>query len=99
VERDGGGVADVQRVTTRGQRDPSAAIGIEEQYISPLIFYAVGLVQALLPAGEPPFSIHNDDAPTFYVNGVKAADGRGNFLPAEYFELALKLEIAKGTAK
>jgi uncharacterized membrane protein/protein-disulfide isomerase len=37
--------------------------------------------------------------PTFYVNGVKAADGRGNFLPAEYFELALKLEIAKGTAK
>ena len=26
-------------------------------------------VQALLPAGEPPFSIHSDDAPTFYVNG------------------------------
>lgn len=26
--------------------DPSAIIGIEEQYISPLIFYAVGLVQA-----------------------------------------------------
>jgi hypothetical protein len=26
--------------------DPSAVIGIEEQYISPLIFYTVGLVQA-----------------------------------------------------
>jgi hypothetical protein len=26
-------------------------------------------VGALLPPGEPPFSIHNDDAPTFYVNG------------------------------
>jgi hypothetical protein len=26
-------------------------------------------MQALLPAGEPPFSIHSDDAPTVYVNG------------------------------
>jgi hypothetical protein len=26
-------------------------------------------VQALLPAGEPLFSIHSDDAPTFYVSG------------------------------
>ncbi|MGN6797897.1 MAG: hypothetical protein ACTHKS_07075 [Gaiellaceae bacterium] len=24
---------------------------------------------ALLPAGEPAFTVHNDDAPTFYVNG------------------------------
>ena len=24
---------------------------------------------ALLPAGEPTFTVHNDDAPTFYVNG------------------------------
>ena len=37
--------------------------------------------------------------PTFFVNGVRAADGNGNILPPEYFELALKLEIAKGTAK
>ena len=37
--------------------------------------------------------------PTFYVNGVHAADGNENILPPEYFELALKLEIAKGTAK
>jgi hypothetical protein len=28
----------------------------------------VGL-NGLLPAGEPPFSVHSDDAPTFYVNG------------------------------
>jgi hypothetical protein len=26
-------------------------------------------IGALLPAGEPPFDIHFDDAPTFYVNG------------------------------
>jgi hypothetical protein len=26
-------------------------------------------LQALLPAGEPPFSVHSDDAPTVYVNG------------------------------
>jgi hypothetical protein len=26
-------------------------------------------LNALLPAGEPLFSIHNDDAPTFYLNG------------------------------
>jgi protein-disulfide isomerase len=37
--------------------------------------------------------------PTFYINGVHAADGNGNFLPAQYFDLALKLEIAKGTSK
>lgn len=37
--------------------------------------------------------------PTFFVNGVRAADGNGNILPPEDFELALKLEIAKGTAK
>ncbi|HKW01207.1 MAG TPA: vitamin K epoxide reductase family protein [Vicinamibacterales bacterium] len=37
--------------------------------------------------------------PTFYVNGVKAADGRGSILPPEYFELALRLEIAKATGK
>jgi hypothetical protein len=30
-------------------------------------------VKALLPASEPAFSIHNDDAPTFYVNGNPAA--------------------------
>ena len=37
--------------------------------------------------------------PTFYINGVHAADGNGNILPPAYFELALKLEIAKGTSK
>jgi hypothetical protein len=26
-------------------------------------------IAALLPAGEPPFSVHSDDAPTFYVSG------------------------------
>jgi hypothetical protein len=26
-------------------------------------------LKGLLPAGEPPFSVHNDDAPTIYVNG------------------------------
>jgi hypothetical protein len=31
----------------------------------------IGL-NALLPAGEPPFSVHSDDAPTFYVNGQPA---------------------------
>ena len=29
-------------------------------------------IGAVLPAGEPPFDIHFDDAPTFYVNGDAA---------------------------
>lgn len=37
--------------------------------------------------------------PTFYINGVHAADGNGNFLPPQFFDLALKLEITKGTSK
>jgi uncharacterized membrane protein/protein-disulfide isomerase len=37
--------------------------------------------------------------PTFFINGVRAADSQGNFLPAQYFDLALKLEIAKNAAK
>jgi protein-disulfide isomerase len=37
--------------------------------------------------------------PTFFINGVRAADAQGNFLPAQYFDLALKLEIAKNAAK
>ena len=30
-------------------------------------------LQAILPAGEPAFSVHSDDAPTVYVNGHPAA--------------------------
>jgi hypothetical protein len=30
-------------------------------------------IAALLPAGEPPFLVHSDDAPTFYVNGHPSA--------------------------
>ena len=37
--------------------------------------------------------------PTFFINGVRALDGSGNFLPPQYFDLAIKLELAKGTAK
>src|SRR5262249_40013083 len=31
-------------------------------------------LNGLLPSGEPAFSIHNDDAPTFYVNGNPSRD-------------------------
>ena len=31
-------------------------------------------INPLLPAGEPAFSIHNDDAPNFYVNGNPGRD-------------------------
>jgi len=37
--------------------------------------------------------------PTFFVNGVRAADGNGNFLPPQYFDLAISLEIGKTERK
>ncbi|HKV98838.1 MAG TPA: thioredoxin domain-containing protein [Vicinamibacterales bacterium] len=37
--------------------------------------------------------------PTFFVNGVRAADGNGNFLPPQYCDLAIKLEIGKTERK
>ncbi len=37
--------------------------------------------------------------PTFFINGVRAMDGQGNFLPPQYFELAIRLELAKGATK
>ncbi len=40
-----------------------------------------------------------NSTPTFYINGVHAADGNNNMLPPQYFDLALKLEIAKGASK
>jgi uncharacterized membrane protein/protein-disulfide isomerase len=33
--------------------------------------------------------------PTFFVNGVRTTDANGNNLPAEYFDLAIKLELEK----
>jgi protein-disulfide isomerase len=40
-----------------------------------------------------------NSTPTFFINGVRAMDGQNNPLPAQYFDLALKLEIAKNAAK
>jgi len=37
--------------------------------------------------------------PTFFINGVRAADANGNYLPAQWFDVAIKLEIAKAAAK
>ena len=33
--------------------------------------------------------------PTFFINGVRATDGQGKFLPPQYFDLAIKLELSE----
>jgi uncharacterized membrane protein/protein-disulfide isomerase len=37
--------------------------------------------------------------PTYFINGVRTADERGNSMPAQYFDLAIKLELKRAAAK
>ena len=37
--------------------------------------------------------------PTYFINGVRTADQNGNSMPAQYFDLAIKLELNRPAAK
>ena len=37
--------------------------------------------------------------PTYYLNGIRTTDQQGNNMPAQYIDLAIKLELQRSAAK
>jgi protein-disulfide isomerase len=40
-----------------------------------------------------------NSTPTYFVNGIRTTDAKGTNLPAQYFELGIKVELGKPAGK